>query len=85
MVELVALVLEYGGVAENGKAVGEAFRDEKLAVVVLGQLDGDMLSVGGTAATDVDSDIEDGTADTADELGLGEGGTLEVEAPHNAV
>ena len=37
------------------------------------------------ATTFVDSDVEDGTVDTADELGLGEGGTLEVQAPHDAV
>lgn len=85
MVELIALVLEDGGVAEDGKAVGEALGDEELAVVVLGQLYGDMLAEGGTATTYVDSDVEDGTADAADELGLGEGGPLEVEAPHNAV
>ena len=85
MVELVALVLEDGVVAENGKAVGEALGDEELAVVVLCQLYCDMPAEGGTAATYVDSDVEDGTADTADELGLCEGGTLEVQAPHDAV
>ena len=30
MIELVTLVLEHRSVTEDGKAVGEAFRDEKL-------------------------------------------------------
>ena len=30
MIELVALVLEYGSLGENGKAVSEATRDEEL-------------------------------------------------------
>ena len=85
MVELIALVLEDGNVAEDGEAVGEALGDEELAVVVLGELYGDMTAVGGTALADVDSDIEDGTPDTADKLGLGEGGTLEMQTPHDAV
>ena len=85
MVELITFVLEDGGVAEDGEAVGEALGDEELAVVVLCQFYGDMLAEGGTATTYVDSDVEDGTADAADELGLGEGGTLEVQAPHDAV
>ena len=61
------------------------FRDAGTFFVMGAEEALDMLAVGGTAATYVDSDVEDGTADTADELGLGEGGTLEVEAPHNAV
>lgn len=32
MIELVTLVLEHCCLAENGKAVGEAFGDEKLAM-----------------------------------------------------
>ena len=37
VVELVALVLEDGGLAEYGETVGEALRDEELTVVVFGE------------------------------------------------
>ena len=45
MVELVALVLEHGRLAQHRETVGETFRDEELPVVVLRQLYGHVLSV----------------------------------------
>ena len=47
MVELIALVLEHRRLAQHGKTVCKPFRNEKLAVVVLGQFHGDMFSVSG--------------------------------------
>ena len=85
MIKLVAFVLEYRCVAEDGKTVGEALGDEKLTMVILCQFYSDVLTVGGTAFADVDDDIEDGTLDAADEFGLGEGRALEVQASHDTV
>ena len=85
VVEGVALVLENGDIAENGKAVGETSGHEELAVVVLGQLDGHVLAVGGTALADVDGYVEHGATDTAHELALGERGALEVEPAHDTI
>ena len=45
MVELVALVLEYDRLAQYGKTMREAFRDEELSVVVLGKFNRDVLAV----------------------------------------
>lgn len=85
MIELIALVLEDGGLAQHGKAMGKASRYKELAVIVFRQLYGDMLPEGGRALADVNGYIEHGTLDTAHELALGEGRTLEVEAPHDTV
>lgn len=85
MVELIALVLEYGDVGEHGESVGETARDEELQMVVLGQLDGHMPAVGRRAFADVDGDVEDGTLDAAHEFGLCEGRTLEMQPAHNAL
>lgn len=84
-IEVVAFVLEDGGLAEDGKAVGKASGDEELEVVVFGELYGYMLAVGGAAFADVHCNIEDGSLDAPDELALGEGWSLEVEPSHNAI
>lgn len=85
MVELIALVLEDCCLAQYGKTMGKALGDEELTMVVLCQLHGDMLAVGGTALADIYCDIKDGSPDTAHEFALGERGTLEMEAAHDAV
>ena len=85
VVELVALVLEDGGLAEYGEAVGEALRDEELAVVVFGEFYGDVLTVGWGAFTDVNGYVQDGAFDATNEFALGEGGTLEMQTTHHAV
>ena len=46
MVELIALVLEDGSLAQYGETVGEAFRDEELPVIIFREFDGDVLPVG---------------------------------------
>ena len=84
-VEVVALVLEDGRLAQYGKAVGEAAGDEELAVVLFCQLYGDMLPVGGRAFADVDGYVEDPAADAAYQLALCIGRTLEVQPAHHAV
>ena len=85
VVELIAFVLEDGCLAQHGETVGEAFRDEELAVVLFRKLHGDVLPVGGRAAADVDGHVEDGSPDAPHELALREGRPLEVQAAHDAV
>ena len=85
MIELIALVLEDGHVAEDGKPMGKALGDEELAMVILRKFDGYMLAIGGTALADIDGDIEYSTLDTTDEFGLSERRTLEMETAHHAV
>src|SRR5689334_21115482 len=64
--------------------MGEAGRDEDLAQVVLGELDGNVAAEGGRATTDVDGDVEDAAPEDTHELGLGGGGDLEVQPAHCA-
>ena len=82
---VVALVLEHGHVGEDGEPVGESARYEELAVVVLRELDGDVTAVGGGALADIDGHVEHSSPDAADEFGLGEGRTLEMESAHHSV
>ena len=83
-VVVVALVLEHGHVAQNGEAVGEPARHEELSVVILREFDGDMPTICRGTLAEVDGHVEDASADTAHELGLGVGGLLEMEAAHHA-
>ena len=85
MVELVTLILEHGRGRQHGKAVGKTLGDEELAVVVLSEFHGNMLSVGGTALADVDGNVEYSTADAAHEFALSERRTLEVESSHDTI
>ena len=78
VVELVTLVLEDGGLAQYGKAVGEARRDEELAVVVFGEFYGDVLTVGWGPFADVTGYIQASAFDTANEFALGKGWALEM-------
>ena len=78
VVELVTLVLEYGGLAQYSEAVGEALRDEELAMVVFGEFYGDVLTVGWGTFADVNGYIQDSAFDTANEFALGKGWALEM-------
>lgn len=84
-IEVVALVLADGGLAEDGKAVGKATGDEDLTVVGITELYSHMLAVGGAALADVHCHIEDGAFDATHELALGKGWCLEVEATKDAI
>ena len=85
MVELIAFVLEDSRFAQHSEAVGEAFRYEELAVIVLCEFDGDVLAVGRGAFTDVNGYVQDGAFDTANEFALGEWWALEMQTTHHAV
>lgn len=85
VVELVALVLEDGGVAEYDEAVCKAFGDEELAVVFGAELDGDVLPVGRGALAYVNGYVQDASLHAAYYLALCVWGTLEVKAAHDSV
>ncbi len=85
MIELVAFVLEYRCVAEDGKTVSHSFRNKELTMVILCQFYSDVLTIGRAALADVYDDIEDGTLDAADEFALGKRRALEVQATHDTV
>ena len=85
MVELIALVLEDGCLAQYGETVSEAFRDEELPMVVFREFYGDVLSVGGRPFAYIDGYVEDGSPNTAHELALRVGWALEVQSAHDAV
>ena len=85
MVELIAFVLEDGCLAQYGETVGEAFRNEELAVIVFREFYGDVLSVGGRAFADIDGYVEDGSPDASNELALREGRALEMQSAHHAI
>ena len=78
VVELVTLVLEDGGLAQYSETVGEALRDEELAMVVFGEFYGDVLTVGWGTFADVNGYIQDSAFDTANEFALGKGWALEM-------
>ena len=85
MVIVIAFVLEDGDITEDGEAVGKTSWDEELTVVVFGQFDCHVLSICGRAFANVYGYVKDCAFDAADELGLGEWRTLEVETSHHTV
>ena len=85
MVIIVAFVLEDGDIADDGETVCEASGDEELSMVIFGEFNGYVLSIGWRAFSDVNGYVKDCAFDTADKLGLSEGWALEVESTHDSV
>ena len=84
-VGVVALVLERRFVAQHGKAVRKAPRDEELTLVVFRQLHRHVAAERGGAAADIHRDVEHAAPDHADQFRLGVPPFLEMEAPQHAV
>ena len=84
-IEVIALVLEHGGFAEDGKAMGEASWYEELAMVIFGQFYSNVLAIGGRTLADIDGYIEHGSFDATNQFALGKGWGLEVQAAHDAI
>lgn len=78
----VTLVLKHGDVAEYGEAVGKSFRYKELAMVILGQFNGNVFPVGWRPLTDVDGNIENRALDAANELCLRVRRPLEMQSTH---
>ena len=85
VVEVVALILEHGRLAQHREAMGEATRHKKLAMVVFGQFHRHMLAVGGRSLADIHRHIEHGTLHTPHQLALGERWALEMQATHHTI
>lgn len=84
-VEIVTLIGEECIVFKDNEAVGKTAGDVKLEAVGSREFDGNVLAVGGGTFTDIDGNIPDGTADDADEFGLGVRGGLPVESANDAL
>lgn len=83
-IQIIALVLEYGGIAEYGESVSETTGNEELPVIVFGQNHADMAPVSGRVRADIDCHVKHLAADAAHQLGLGVRRRLEVKSAHNA-
>ena len=63
----------------------KAFGNKYLAMILLRQFHGYVLTVGRTVLTDIDCHIQHDTLDTTDQLTLGKGRALEMQSPHHPV
>ena len=61
MIELIALILEHGSFAENGKTMGKTTWNKELAMIILGQFHSHMLAIGRRTLANIHSHIEHGT------------------------
>ena len=85
MIELIALVLEYSGLGENGEAMCKATRDKKLTMIVFCQFHCHMLTECRRAFADVNGYIKHCALDTAHKFALGIWHALIVQTAHHAV
>ena len=85
VIEVVALVLEHCRFRQYSKTVGEASRNKELAVVVLCQLYGNVLTVCLATLADINSHVKDGAFHATYQLALCVRGTLEMQAAHYAI
>ena len=77
-IEVIAFVLEDGDVTKHSETMGKTSRDEELTMVVLCEFYCYMLTIGRTTFTDIHSNIEHATFNTAYQLTLSEGRCLEM-------
>ena len=85
VIEVIALVLEDCGLAEDSKAMGKASWDEELEMIVFCQLYCHMLSISRGAFTNIYGYIKDSAFYAADQLALSVRWTLEMQASHHAI
>ena len=85
MIEVITLVLEDGGLGEDGEAVGKALRNEELTMIVFCQLYRYMLAIRWRSLTDIYCYIKYSTLYAAYKLALGIRWALEVQASHDAI
>ena len=84
-VEVIALVLEDGSIAEHSKAMSKTSRNKELTMIVPGEFYCYMLTIGRTAFTDIYCYIEYATLDTTYQFTLSEGRCLEMQSSHHSV
>ena len=85
VIELITLVLEHGGLAQHGEAMGEATRDEELAMIVLGEFHRHVFAKGRRTLADINCHIEHRTLHATHQFALGERWALEMQTSHHAV
>ena len=85
MIEVITLVLEDGGLGEDGEAVGKALRDEELAMIIFCQLYSHVLAISRGTLADIYSYIKHSTFYATYQLALGIRWALEVQASHYAI
>lgn len=85
VIEVIALLLEDCGLAEDSKAMGKASWDEELEMIVFCQLYCHMLSISRGAFTNIYDYIKDSAFYAAYQLALGIWWALEVQASHHAI
>ena len=79
---VIALILEYGGIAQYSESVCKTARNEELAVVVLCQQTADVLAISGRSFADIDCHIKHRATYTSYEFGLCMGRSLEMQSTH---
>ena len=85
MIEVITLVLEDGGLGEDGEAVGKTLRNEELTMIVLCQLYRYMLAIGWRSLTNIYCYIKYSTLYAAYQLALSIRWAQEVQASHYAI
>ena len=85
MIEVITLVLEDGGLGEDGEAVGKALRNEELTMIVLGQLYRYMLAIRWRSLANIYCYIQYSTLYAAYQFALGIRWALEMQASHYAI
>ena len=81
---VVTFVLENGRGAEHRETVGEAARNEELAVILGRQLHSHMAAISGRTLADVYGNVEHTPNHAAHQFGLSEWGTLEMQSAHHS-
>ena len=84
MPEIVALVAELRNVSQYEEAVCKALGNEELLLVLLCKKNAVPLSLGGTSASQVNSNVKNAALDSSYQLGLREM-LLEVESAENSL
>lgn len=68
MIELITLILEDGCLGEDGKSMKEAAWHEELAMIVFGELYGNVLSVCWRPLAGINGNVENSTLHATNEL-----------------
>ena len=85
VIELIALILEDGSLAQHRKTVGKTFWNEELPVIIFCEFYSDVFAVGGRAFAEVDGNVENGTFYAANKFALCVGWALEMQSSHHTI
>ena len=85
MIEVVALVLEYRSLRKNSEAMGETSGNKELAMIILCQFHGNMLSVSRGAFMNIHGYIKHSTFYTSHQLTPRKRRSQEIQASHHTL